>query len=345
MAADRRRTGRAVTIAEVAARAGVSSATVSRVMNGRFVGDPEIAERVRGTAAELNYSPSPVARSLALGETKAVALVVPDLANPAFQAVLSGLSKQSSRHGYRVLVADSGESPEEEALLANETRRRCDSLVLCAPRMPDAQLGAIITSLQPVVLINRPSVWEFAPSLSIDYRAGVLSLADHLYELGHRTFVFLNGPEQSASNALRLLALDEFGQRHPDVRVERVPCGVSSDDGYRVSKQVLETSASAALAYNDLVAIGVLNGLQELGVDVPGEMSVTGFDGIPSAQYSSPPLTTVSVPYSDLGVQAWHRLHELIEGGQPSHNLMCQPRLVVRGTTARFDAARRDALR
>lgn len=328
-----RRSRQSVTIADVAARAGVSAATVSRVMNGRFVGEPEMADRVRAAAVELNYSPSPVARSLALGSTHAIALVVPDLGNPAFQAVLSGLSKASAPDGYRVLVADSGESPDEEALLAVETRRRCDSIVLCAPRMPDEQLNRIVESLQPVVIINRPSVWSFAPSLSIDYRAGIHSLTDHLYQQGHRRLVYLNGPERSASNAHRLTALDEFARDHPDVELLRLDCGFNSDDGFRVAPAVAETGATAVLAYNDLVAVGVIKGLQDLGLTVPADVSVTGFDGIPYAHYTSPPLTTVSVPYEDLGRQAWFRLHAIVRGEQPGHNMTFHPRPEIRATT------------
>lgn len=339
MARGDRRRRPSVTIAEVAERAAVSPSTVSRVLNGRFVGEPAVAERVRQTADELNYSPSPVARSLALGETKAIALVVPDLGNPAFQAVLSGLSKAASRDGYRVLVADSGESPDEEALLAVETRRRCDSIVLCAPRMSEERLTAIVESLQPVVIINRPSTWEFAPSLSIDYHSGVLSLAQHLYDLGHRQLVFLSGPQHSASNVHRRRALDDFQRWHSDVTVTVIDCGVTSDDGYRASRAVVASNARAVLAYNDLVAVGVMHGLAELGMTVPGHLSVTGFDGIQLASYTTPPLTTVSVPYDDLGTQAWLRLHAIIRDERPGHNVMFQPRLEIRSTTAAPPAA------
>src|SRR5690554_3635831 len=190
MAVRQRRT----TIAEVAAHAGVSPATVSRVMNGRFVGEEAVAERVRASAVALDYSPSPLARSLALGETRTIAFVVPDLANPAFQAVLSSLSKTAAKDGYRVLVADSAESPSEEALLAVEIRRRCDSIVLCAPRMPEDELVALAKTLQPLVLINRAIPRITAPSLSIDYQAGIQNLAAHLYSLGHRRFAYVEGP-------------------------------------------------------------------------------------------------------------------------------------------------------
>ena len=124
----------------MAARAGVSLATVSRVMNGNSSVDHALAERVRIAAAELNYSASPLARSLVLGKTNTIAVVVPDLENPTFHGVLRGLSRAAARDGYHILIADSVESVAEERILAVETRRRCDGLVLCAPRMPEKRI-------------------------------------------------------------------------------------------------------------------------------------------------------------------------------------------------------------
>ena len=161
----------ATTIAEVARHAGVSPATVSRVMNGRFLGEPAIADRVRASAAELSYSPNHLARSFALGQTNAIAFLVPDLANPSFQGVLTGLSKAAAADGYRVLVADSAESAEDEPLLAAEVRRRCDAIVLCAPRMSEDDLVRATETLGPVVLMNRSSPRVTAPTLSVDSRA------------------------------------------------------------------------------------------------------------------------------------------------------------------------------
>ncbi|KRC50759.1 LacI family transcriptional regulator [Leifsonia sp. Root227] len=320
------------TISEVARHAGVSPATVSRVMNGRFAGEPEVAERVLASAHTLEYQPNQLARALALGQTKAVAFLVPDLANPTFQAVLSGFSKTAARDGYRALVADSAESPDDEALLATEIRRRSDAIVLCAPRMPEKELVALAEALQPLVLINRPSALVSAPSLSVDYQSGIQALARHLYDLGHRRFALVMGPEQSVSNAARLRGFEEFRQAADGVTVSNVRGGAGLDDGSSAAQAVRETGATAVLAFNDLVAIGLINGLQELGVDVPGEISVTGFDDIPFARFCAPPLTTASVPHEDLGVEAWQRLHSLIQEERPSHNLVFQPRVEVRGS-------------
>lgn len=329
----RRGKQRASTIAEVARRANVSPATVSRVMNGRFVGDPEVAARVRQAATELRYSPSPLARSLALGETHTVAFVVPDIGNPTFQAMLSSLSKSAAADGYRVLIADSAEDPKEEELLAVETRRGCDGLVLCAPRMSDERLRALLPALQPVLLINRSSPQFDAPSLSVDYGTGVQHLAEHLFELGHRHIVYLEGPGPSMANRSRLDGLQSFADRVGDLRIDRVPAGSSSADGYASGAAVLETGATAAIAYNDLVAVGLVSALVQLGVSVPRDISVAGFDDIPLVRFMTPRLTSVSVPYEPLGAEAWTRLHSLIKGDTPSHNLVFQPRLQIRDST------------
>lgn len=329
MAARPRRT----TIAEVAAHAGVSPATVSRVMNGRFVGEPAVAARVQASAAELDYSPSPLARGLALGVTRTIAFVVPDLANPAFQAMLSSLSKTAARDRYRVLVADTAEEPADEPTIAAEIRRRCDAIVLCAPRMPEEELRRLVGELTPLVLINRAAPDPAVPSLSIDYRAGVRQLVSHLYGLGHRRLVYVAGPPTSASDAERRRGLLAFAAEHPEVTIEQIPGGAGVEEGRRASAAVRSTGATAALAFNDLVAIGLLGGLGELGVRVPQDVSVTGFDDIPFARHTTPPLTSASVPHAELGVQAWVRLRSLIAGEAPDHDVVFQPRLEPRAST------------
>ncbi|WP_044495692.1 LacI family DNA-binding transcriptional regulator [Nesterenkonia massiliensis] len=333
--APRKRTGRSkgsATIAQVAGEVGVSPATVSRVMNNRFVGADEVAERVRSAAAKLNYAPSYTARSLALGQTQAVAFVAPDLRNPAFQAMLSGLSATANEDGYRVLIGDSAESALEEPMLAGDIRRRTDALVLCAPRMAEEQLASLSGSLHPMVLINRKAS-SAAPSLTVDYRAGIEGLLGHLYELGHRRVAYVEGTSQSVSNQYRLQGVEAFTAAHPDLEVLRIPGGVASQHGFEAADRLMETGATAAMAYNDLVAIGLLGRLQERGVRVPDDISVTGFDDIPFARYIAPALTTASVPHEELGVQAWYRLRSLIEGKEPGHDMVFQPRLEVRAST------------
>ncbi|MHA7984527.1 LacI family DNA-binding transcriptional regulator [Rathayibacter sp. CAU 1779] len=321
------------TISDVAARAGVSLSTVSRVMNGSTTVDAGLAERVREAALALNYTASPLARSLVLGKTQTIAVVVPDLANPVFQAALRGLTTAASHQGYHVLVADSFENVGEERVLAVEARRRCDGIVLCAPRMPAEALDELLPHLAPAVLINRNSSDALAPSVVADYKSGMLQLLSHLYGFGHRHFAYVSGVSAAQSNITRLTAIHEFVAAHPDSTVDELPGGVGFDSGYGAADAVLDSGATAVLAFNDLVGMGLLGALSERGVRVPEDISVTGFDDIPFAAYTTPPLTTASVPIEELGAQAWDRLWALLGGKSPAANLTFGPLVVARRST------------
>ncbi|MCA5892266.1 PmoA family protein [Isoptericola sp. NEAU-Y5] len=342
------------TIDEVASAAGVSRATVSRVMNGRSSVATDIAERVRAAARELRYQPSRLARNLSLGRTNSVALVVPDLANPMFQQILRGTMAAAAPHDYRVLVAETAENTGDEAEVALEARQRCDALVLAAPRTSEDALRELLPLLEPVVVINRHVPGLTVPSVRVDYAAGVRSTVDHLVALGHRELAYAAGPRSSASNALRLRALDDARERHPGLRVTTVPCGPTVDAGYRAADRVLSTGATAVVAFNDLVAFGLLARLNETGVAVPGDLSIAGFDDIELARYATPSLTTAAVPQADLGRRAWDLLHARVLGserapgterGRPGIGdevaLHVTPGLVVRGSTGPVPPARR----
>jgi len=321
-----------VTIADVAARAGVSLATVSRTLNGNPTVDPVLAERVHAAAAALEYTASPLARSLVLGRTQTIAVVVPDLGNPTFQEILRGLNTAAERDGYHVLIADSVENVSAERVLSTQARRRTDGLILCAPRMPQAELDALLPQLSPVVLVNRESD-AAVPVIRADYGPALAAMLAHVYDLGHRHLLYLAGVEGSASNALRLAAIADFRRVHSDVTIDELPCGVDFDTGAQAADAVLASEATAVLAFNDLVAMGLMSTVERRGTRVPGDLSIAGFDDIPFARYTTPPLTTAAVPASELGVQAWARMRELLEGTEPGHPLIVLPELTIRGTT------------
>ena len=327
------RSGRA-TIVQVAVAAGVSPATVSRVMNGRFAGPADVAERVRRVASELSYAPNHLARALALGATTAIALVVPDLGNPAFQAVLSGVTRAAAGDGYRILVADSAEDPDAEPALVTEIRRRCDAIVLCAPRMAGDVLAGLADSLHPLVLVNRPAGPLGVPAPSIDYRGGIVALARHLYDLGHRDVAYLGGPPRSASNISRFRGLTDAEALLPGLRIRTVADGASAAAGLAATPEIVRSGVTAVMAYNDLGAIGLVQGLQALGLRVPQDVSVTGFDDIPFARFLTPGLTTADVPYSSLGEEAWRRMRALLRGEPPEPDVLLGARLEIRASTA-----------
>lgn len=329
-----------VTIEDVAREARVSQATVSRVLNGHNTVDPALAAKVMEVARALRYEPSRLARGLALGRTHTVALVVPDLENPMFQGALRGLSRAAGADGYRVLVADSAENVEEEAILVQEARRRCDALVLCAPRMPEEQLVALLPALAPVVLLNRDVPVGPIPVVSVDYAAGIAELLAHLHALGHRRVAYLAGPTSSAANQERLEGLRRRAGAQREVEIQEIPCGAMFDDGHSAVSDVLDADVTAVMAFNDVVALGFLGGCHDRGIEVPAQLSVTGFDDIPFARYTYPPLTTASVPREKLGEVAWRRLRALLQNEAPDYDVLFRPRLVIRTSTAAPRAAR-----
>jgi LacI family transcriptional regulator len=327
---------RAITISDVAARAGVSQASVSRVLNGKQSVDPAIVRSVRAAVSALGYSPSVAARSLVHGRNDTIAMVVPDLENPLFQGILRGLSRAAASDGYRVLVADTAERIDEEESTAVEARQRCDALVLCAPRMPEERLRRLVERVDPVVVVNRQLPGAQVPVIGVDYVRGIRDLVEHLAGLGHRRIAYVSGPASSASNAERLRGVDESLAADPGVRIDVIAGGSRLDDGYESAGAVLEATrdgVTAVIAFNDLVALGLMTRLRELGVDVPGELSVAGFDDVPMARFATPRLTSMSVPRGEIGAQVWARLRTLIAGGPIEHSVLFRPRLEAREST------------
>jgi LacI family transcriptional regulator len=329
-----------ITIADVARVAEVSRATVSRVMNGSVTVDPELAERVRAAADRLNYRPSNLARSLSIGRTNMVALVVPDLGNPLFQQILRGITSASGADGYRVLVAETDEDPGAEAAIALEARRRCDALIMVSPRLPEEKLQELSAQVQPVILVNRQGPEDVA-SIVVDYGRAVRVVVDHLVGLGHRRLAYLAGPPASASNLARLRALETAEREVPGLHLVRLDCGSSIEDGYAAVERVLESQVTAVVAFNDLVAFGLLARLNEVGVAVPADLSVTGMDDIGLARFAVPSLTTVRVPQAELGELAWRRLSTAITGSVADVDGVPDLRLALRASTGPVPQASR----
>ncbi|WP_418276001.1 DUF6807 family protein [Isoptericola jiangsuensis] len=338
------------TIDQVAAAAGVSRASVSRVMNGHQSVSADVVQRVRQAAEELDYRPSRLARNLSLGRTNTVALVVPDLGNPLFQRILRGAMAAASTFDYRVLVAETAENAVDEAVVALEARQRCDALILAAPRESEASLRELLPQVEPVVLVNRHVSGLSVPTVRVDYADGVRGMIDHLVAFGHRDLVYVAGPPSSASDAERRAALAAARERFPGLRVSTVDCGSTVDEGYRSADAVLATGATGVVAFNDLVALGLLARLGEIGVAVPGDISVCGFDDVELARYSAPPLTTAAVPQAELGRRAWHLLHERMSREAASMPTLEEPddvvtpAVILRGSTGQVPPSRRLAI-
>jgi LacI family transcriptional regulator len=313
------------TIRDVAAAAQVSAATVSRVLSGVRTEDDDIAARVRAAAAELAFRPNPSAQGLRR-PVPVVGVVVPDLANPYFAEVLKGINAAADAAGQRVLVADAEEQPETEVRLVHDLVRWTAGIVLCSPRTPSRQLATLAAEVdRPLVTVNRPV--PGLPTVLVDVAVGVRALCAHLRELGHEHVVYLGGPAQSWSDGERRRALR--AEARQGLRVDVVPAGSGIPDGHRATDAALATGATAVIAFSDHVALGVLMRAGELGLRVPQDLSLTGFDDIPVSGIAGPGLTTVTVSTTELGRSAY----ELLTGPGSERRRRMTPSLVVRGST------------
>jgi DNA-binding LacI/PurR family transcriptional regulator len=320
------------TIADVAARAGVSKSTVSRVFSRPDVVRPETRDRVLETARELSFVPSRVARSLAIGRTGSIGLFVPDIANPYFAPVIKAVQREARRQDLIVFTADSDEYDEDEFGLAGTMAQQADGLILFSPRMPDSAILELAGRL-PMVVINReiPGV----PAVVIPSDDGMNQAVEHLVALGHRRLAYISGPRDTFSNRARRAAVRAAARRFDVELSELGPFEPFFHSGMRAGDLFIASHATAAIAYNDLMALGVIQRLSERGLKVGHDLSVVGFDDIWLAPMTQPPLTTVHAPAPEAATSALRWLLELTDDPSKAQRrtirMACE--LIVRGST------------
>ncbi len=317
----------AVTIREVADAAGVSTATVSRALSGVQTVDPELVERVRQSADRLGYRANRVARALRRQSTQTVGLVVPDITDPFYPAVVRAIERELRRTGLSLLLCDSGNDPEVEAeLMRNLFDHQVDGLLISAcdrtASRPAIELSAIRT---PVLQIDQRAVAE-VPYVGVEQADAMGQVISHLVDQGCRSFGYLGGSTETAAGQERLDGFAEHAKPVDPRAADRVDLGeVSVAWGYEAAARLLAAGPppDAIVCSSDLAAIGALQALRERGISVPGDVAVTGFDDTVLAVSCDPPLTSVRQPLEDLGTQAVQELTSAIE-----HHLV-QPRSVL----------------
>lgn len=323
------------TIAEVAARAGVSTATVSRVLSGSAAARPATRDRVLAAARELDYRPSAIARALKRRETRTLGLLVTDVGNPFYPQVVAAVEAAAHELGYGIVLANGGNDVTRELqhleLLAE---RRVDGLIVASAHVTGDHLGRVERARLPVVLVNADVPTAGVASVSTDHRLGARLATAHLVELGHRRIGHISAPTSHAAAQARLEGVrDETPSTNPPVVVEG---NADIAGGAAAVAPMLEAGVTAIVAYNDLTAIGVLRALRAAGSRVPEQVSVVGFDDIEMAAWTDPPLTTVRQPIADLGRWAVERLVAGMRGaaaeGSAEHARLA-PTLVVRAST------------
>jgi LacI family transcriptional regulator len=325
-------------MADVAREVGVSVMTVSRVVNDKGEISPATRQRVLEVIQRLGYRPSAIARGLATNRTGTLGLVVPDIANPFFSDIARGVEEKAYAAGYNVFLCSTYEDRDREAdVLRSLEEKRVDGLLLCSSRLDDAVLRTILTGFPAVVLTNRQLEGHDACTVRVDSELGGRLATEMLLESGHRSVGFLTGPSTSVDGRLRVAGYHtamEVAGVALDPNLER-ECPSNVDGGRLVGREFLAVhrDLTALLCYNDLVAIGTLQACAELGLKVPRDLAVVGFDDIALAALVSPPLTTCGSPRFELGVEAMQLLLDRIEdGSSASQEVVVPPELVFRSS-------------
>lgn len=318
------------TIRDVAARSGVSVATVSRVFNQKGPVREDTVRRVMDVAGELQYVPHAGARSLSTRSTRTIGVLLPDLHGEFFSEVIRGIDVAARQRGYHILVSGSHSDAEEMSAMLRTLRGRVDGLVVMSP---DLGLGPLSRALgnEPVVLLNTAASGR--RTIRIDNCDGARTMTEHLLALGHRRIAFITGPERNADAAERRRGYRDGLSSRVSKSIE-IGGDFTEDSGYRAVSLILANlpQPTAIFAANDAMAIGALHALREAQIRVPEQIALAGFDDIPIARYLTPPLTTVRVEIAELGRRAVDHLVKTIETGADSgrkHDLIATT-LVIR---------------
>ena len=311
----RRRSSEAVTIRDVAARAGVSVATVSRALNGTGPVHATTSNRVQRAVELLGYVPDAAARSLSIRRSHTIGVVLPELHGDFFSEVIRGVDLAARASGYHLLVSGSHSDPAEMAEVLRALRGRVDGLVVMAPDLGAQQVCMDMHPVVPVALLNPCNDAEFV--VNVDNYGGAVAMMHHLSGLGHRRIAFIKGPRRNSDAVERLRAYrDAMHSQTPRALGTLEAQGEFTEaSGYAAARELLSNRErpSAIFAANDAMAIGALRALRQLDVHVPEQMALVGFDDIPMAQYLTPPLTTVNVPIAELGRQAFALVLSVID--------------------------------
>jgi len=309
------------TIADVAREAGVSKATVSRVMSGRaeYMRD-DTRRRVEKAIELLNYRPSSVARSLTSKRTNTAGILISDVGNPFYPEVIHGVEDAAFQDGYDVFLCNTNyDEKRGMAFVRSLIDKRVDGVLIMSSSMSDRWLEELARNNVPALVLD----WEVQNAkgnlclLRVDYRKGVQQAVDHLIELGHRSFVHVSGPVELRTTHWRqkafLSALQGYGIPEADVLIIE---GDLRIDGGRKAMQIIaqqKERPTAVFCANDLMAMGILSEARTHNIKIPTDMSVIGLDNIWLATQTDPPLTSVTLPRYQIGQLAMQLLFELMK--------------------------------
>ncbi len=338
------RSGGRVTLDMVAEAAGVSAASVSRILNGTAIVSDDKRAAVDEAIARLGYVPNPVARGLAGGRTLSIGVVTQAIDSPFYGGALRGIEDTVSAAGYSPLFVSGQWSAAHEARCIDTLRsRRVDGVIVLTGRMADAALAAVAREL-PVVVTGRTMKAPGLVALDFDNFEGARLATHHLLSLGHRRIAFISGDLKHPDGKERLrgyrAALEAAGLKYEPAMV--MPGNFTEASGLTAVERLIDSreAFTAIFAANDQMAFGAGLGLHRRKLRVPHDVSLVGFDDVASSVYSIPPLTTVHHPVYELGQMAAQAMLQLLVGERPTLALP-PPRLVVRESTRELLAPRK----
>jgi DNA-binding LacI/PurR family transcriptional regulator len=329
-------------IRDVAQRAGVSIATVSRTVNGISTVAPELAERVWSAVREVGYVPNTQARALVSGRSHLLGLVVSEITNPFFPELVQEFENLAVEQGYEVFIGSTNyDAVRTEALIRRMLQRSVDGVAIMTFGIEEELIQKLVEHVFPLVFVDAGPDLPNIRVLKVDYRAGIHEAVQHLAALGHRQIAFISGPLRMRSAVARcdafLESMAELGLAVPPQHV--VEGTHTMEGGIKAMEQILQSAdlPTAIVCSNDMTALGVLHGLHRTTHSVPNDVSVVGFDDIHLAQFMLPPLTTVQMSCKHLAAAAVQALRAGIEPDNPLAQQKEWPiptRLVVRQSTS-----------
>ncbi len=332
-----------VTIAEVAKRAGVSTATVSRALSGGRPVSPEVSQRVRRAAADLGYSINPIARALRNSRTDTVGMVVPSISNPFFTSLVESVEHALGRTGKQLFLCDAQSDPVVEAKrLASLVSRNVDGIMISPTHGAESAAAVLETArLRPLVQLDRFVAGTSTDWVGVDDIAAMRLVLDHLRDTGAQSVAFVGSLLTNSSTEQRLAGFrrrsEELGMT---IAVDAVLLGdYSIEWGEEAALRLISSGhlPDAVVCGDDLIALGVTRSCRSRGVRVPDDVQVTGFDNIEFARLSDPPLTTVDQPRKRIAAEAVRLLAAASDADashhQTSAHIALMPELVVRQST------------
>jgi DNA-binding LacI/PurR family transcriptional regulator len=306
-------------ICEIAKRAQVSTATVSRTINGSDKVSPETAKRVWQVVRSMGYHPSSYARALVSGKSRILGLVISDILNPFFPELVKSFEDIALNNGLEVVVADTGYDPERTSMnVRRMIERKVEGVAVMTSEMEDNFIAQLQTQRIPIVFLDTGRVGQRSSNIRVDYGKGIGEAVDHLVQLGHRRIGFITGSLEYSSSLDRREAFLSCLQSYKLPRNKNlVQVGNFKIDGGELAMErllQLEERPTAVLASNDLSAIGALRVIYRSGLRVPQDISLVGFDDIDFCQLTQPPLTTVRLSRKDIAEKAFNALEAIISG-------------------------------